>query len=214
MIEIKQISSYIMDSGERLLIGGERRQVLGEEERRFLFTKLEKLFSANRRKEGTLAVNAWISEQLRLFQQGEQSFEELSACIAQRYYDCKRECNRFAPSALVIALAAYEEAHHLVLLDQSYRSGYHCILDDRQQAVYAPTRFLSQTLLKDDFGFTLSLGDHTLHVLEQRSDRGYVLSEHFLQVQPSPSYDEIHRVMEENVRGLSEKYEMELPSKV
>ena len=33
MIEIKQISSYIMDSGERLLIGGERRQVLGEEER-------------------------------------------------------------------------------------------------------------------------------------------------------------------------------------
>ena len=66
MIEIKQISSYIMDSGERLLIGGERRQVLGEEERRFLFTKLEKLFSANRRKEGTLAVNAWISEQLRL----------------------------------------------------------------------------------------------------------------------------------------------------
>ena len=209
MIEIKQISSYIMDSGERLLIGGERRQVQGEEERRFLFTKLEKLFSANRRKEGTLAVNAWISEQLRLFQQGEQSFEELSACIAQRYYDCKRECNRFAPSALVIALAAYEEAHHLVLLDQSYRSGYHCILDDRQQAVYAPTRFLSQTLLKDDFGFTLSLGDHTLHVLEQRSDRGYVLSEHFLQVQPSPSYDEIHRVMEENVRGLSEKYEMD-----
>lgn len=209
MIEIKQISSYIMDSGERLLIGGERKQVLGEEERRFLFTKLEKLFSANRRKEGTLAVNAWISEQLRLFQQGEQSFEELSACIAQRYYDCKRECNRFAPSALVIALAAYEEAHHLVLLDQSYRSGYHCILDDRQQAVYAPTRFLSQTLLKDDFGFTLSLGDHTLHVLEQRSDRGYVLSEHFLQVQPSPSYDEIHRVMEENVRGLSEKYEMD-----
>ena len=33
MIEIKQISSYIMDSGERLLIGGERKQVLGEEER-------------------------------------------------------------------------------------------------------------------------------------------------------------------------------------
>ncbi|MFR9254584.1 MAG: hypothetical protein ACLVJ6_03110 [Merdibacter sp.] len=50
MIEIKQISSYIMDSGERLLIGGERRQVL-ERRRRFLFTKLEKLFSANRRKE-------------------------------------------------------------------------------------------------------------------------------------------------------------------
>ncbi|MFR9254585.1 MAG: hypothetical protein ACLVJ6_03115 [Merdibacter sp.] len=59
----------------------------------------------------------------------------------QRYYDCKRECNRFAPSALVIALAAYEEASSGPA-GSELSSNYHCILDDRQQAVYAPTRFL------------------------------------------------------------------------
>ncbi len=209
MIEIKQISTYQLDTGEGVIIGSERHLPLEEEERRFLTHKLEKLFAANRRKEGTLPAMGWLNEQVYRFQRQEQSFTQLAEEIAQRYYTCKRECNRFAPSALVIAIVAYEQAHYLLLLDHGYRSAFHCTLDDHHHSVYQPTLFLSNTLLKDDFAFTLSMGDHSLYVLEQRGEKGYVMSEHFLQVQPVPSYDEAHQAMEESVRALTEKYEMD-----
>ena len=208
MIEIKEISTYMMDSGEGLLVGGYREKGVIDDEREFYCKKLEKLFLTNMRKEGTLMSSAWISEQLSSYQQQQISFKQLSEVISQRYFSVKREWNVFAPTSLIIALVAYENVHYFVMLDQGYKSSFRCAIDDQQQAVCGVQRVLSNTLLKSDFGFTIALGNHELQVFEQKQKRGYVMSEQFLETHLMPSYAEVHQVMEESVRRLSEKYEM------
>lgn len=208
MIEIKEISTYMLDSGEGLLVGGYREKGVSDTERDFLCKKIEKLFSTNQRKEGILFSTAWIMGQLQSYQQQSVSFSQFAENIAQKYYKCKREWNLFAASSLIIALVAYEQVHYLVMVDQGYKNSFCCIIDDQQQAVCGAQAILSNTLLKNDFGFTISMGDHSLQVFEQKQKNGYVMSEHFLQATVSPSYAEVQQAMEENVRILSEKYEM------
>ena len=209
-MEIKEIATYLMDTGEGLLIGGYRENGIVDEERSFLSTKLEKLFTSSQRKEATLPSHAWILEQLRAYQNQEMSFMQFSEKVGRQYYACKREWNLFMPSSLVIALVSFEQAHYLLLCDQSYKSSFQCSLDDHQQAVCTPQKILSNTLLKSDFGFTISLGDHAVHIYEQKQKKGYVLSENFLEADLLPSYAEVQKVMDESVRGLSEKYEMDI----
>ena len=210
-MEIDHIAVFLLDTKEKLFAAGERESILEGDSKAFIECKLEKLFSANQRKAANLSHDHWLISCMHQYQQNMTDFLTAARLIAKRYYESKIEFGVFDASSLAIAEVLYNERRFFVLLDQGYRQAFSCYMQDDEEAVYQQQRFLSGSLLKGDFGFTLELSDSSFHIIEQKKSKENedLLSLHFLQVQAAPSYDEVHKEMEKTVVDLSEKYEMD-----
>ena len=213
-MQIEHITTHLLDpSAKTFLPGTAETDLSASYAYEFVSAKLDKLFSANQRHAGAFSETAWLPQKIRLYQDQQMAFGELSAQIADRLYETKISCGILEPTSLIIAQLVREERRYLCVLDQGYRKAVSCYLKTENENEFLQQQVLSSSLLKEDFAFTVELSDLSLHIIEEQrtlhGERMYVLSKHFLDASAKASYRESSKEIERVTKALSEKYEMD-----
>ena len=213
-MQIEHITTHLLDpSAKTFLPGTAETDLSASYAYEFVSAKLDKLFSANQRHAGAFSETAWLPQKIRLYQDQQMAFGELSAQIADRLYETKISCGILEPTSLIIAQLVREERRYLCVLDQGYRKAVSCYLKTENENEFLQQQVLSSSLLKQDFAFTVELSDLSLHIIEEQrtlhGERMYVLSKHFLDASAKASYRESSKEIERVTKALSEKYEMD-----
>ena len=213
-MQIEHITTHLLDpSAKTFLPGTAETDLSASYAYEFVSAKLDKLFSANQRHAGVFSETAWLPQKIRLYQDQQMAFGELSAQIADRLYETKISCGILEPTSLIIAQLVREERRYLCVLDQGYRKAVSCYLKTENENEFLQQQVLSSSLLKQDFAFTVELSDLSLHIIEEQrtlhGERMYVLSKHVLDASAKASYRESSKEIERVTKALSEKYEMD-----
>ena len=168
-MQIEHITTHLLDpSAKTFLPGTAETDLSASYAYEFVSAKLDKLFSANQRHAGAFSETAWLPQKIRLYQDQQMAFGELSAQIADRLYETKISCGILEPTSLIIAQLVREERRYLCVLDQGYRKAVSCYLKTENENEFLQQQVLSSSLLKQDFAFTVELSDLSLHIIEEQ----------------------------------------------
>ena len=164
-MQIEHITTHLLDpSAKTFLPGTAETDLSASYAYEFVSAKLDKLFSANQRHAGAFSETAWLPQKIRLYQDQQMAFGELSAQIADRLYETKISCGILEPTSLIIAQLVREERRYLCVLDQGYRKAVSCYLKTENENEFLQQQVLSSSLLKQDFAFTVELSLSLIHI--------------------------------------------------